>query len=323
MQTLFPEIRPYREMVLERGVHRLHVEEAGNPAGIPILLLHDGPGGGIDPIQARLLNAERFRIIQFDQRGSGRSQPQAETSENTLDDLVADIEAIRLQRGIGQWLVHGHGWGATLALAYAQRFAQCLAGVVLSGLFLGRRQDIDWAFGEGVARFFPEAWREFAAHDPGATTEALLRHYAERLATANELQQVQAARQWARWTSTVQGIHASQDLAERLQHPHIAISLARLGCHYYVNHCFLDQCPLLERLQGLDNVRAILVHGRFDVVSPIRASFEVQRRWPGSQLYIVREGSHSLRDAPMSDAVMRALSVMGEHVAGDEGPVAE
>jgi proline iminopeptidase len=323
MQTLFPELKPHREFTLERGRHRVHVEESGNSAGIPILLIHDGPGASIDPVQARLLNAERFRIIQFDQRGCGKSTPLAEIRENTLAELISDMQAIRLYLGVEQWLVCGHGWGATLALAYGQKCPEALSGLILSSIFLGRQQDICWAFGDGAANFFPDAWKEFVAQAPSHKTDDVLAHYHERLSAQNDFQQLQAGRQWARWESSVQGMHSCQDLSERLQHPHVAVSLARLSCHYLLNQCFLDERPLLQNMVTVESVRAILVHGRFEVISPQKSSYHVHKRWPSSQLYIVRDGSHSLRDSAMTDAVMRAISVMGEFVAGDEGPVAE
>ncbi|MBK8971893.1 MAG: prolyl aminopeptidase [Hahellaceae bacterium] len=323
MQALFPEIKPYRETSLTRGLHRVHVERLGNPEGIPLLILHDGPGAAIDPIQARLVDAERFHIIQFDQRGCGRSQPLAETRENTLNDLLDDIEAIRAEVGVDRWMVYGHGWGATLALAYGLKCPERVTGMVMSGLFLGRAQDIRWAFGEGASQFFPDAWKEFMSQAHSHKPEEVLADYAARLQSANELQQIQAAKQWARWEVAIQGVHPNQDLAERLQHPHVAISLAKLSCHYLQHQCFLEQTPLLTRLSALAEVSATLVHGRFDVQSPLKGAYEVHSRWPGSQLYIVRDGGHSLRDPAMTDAVMRALIAMSEKVAGDDVPAAE
>lgn len=323
MNNLYPEIRPVREYTLAvDALHGVHVEESGHPQGLPLLILHDGPGAGLDALHRRLMDAERFRIIQFDQRGCGRSTPLAETRQNTTADLVSDIEALRQHLGLDRWMLFGHGWGATLALAYATQFPEHVMGLVLSSVFLGAPDDIDWAFAAGAAAFFPDAWKEFAGGVSERTTEEVLTYYGERLGSSNELQQIQAARQWARWETTVQVVHPSQDLAERLQHPHVAISLARLSCHYLRNACFLEQ-PLLSRLDRLHDVRAILVHGRFNVVTPLRAAWTLHRQWPASELYIIRDASHSLHDPAMTDAVMRAIATLGDRLSGQDTPRAE
>lgn len=325
MQTLYPDPKVIKTRSLERGIHRIHIEESGNPAGFPVLLLHGGPGVGLDPLHRRLVDAERFWMIQFDQRGSGHSAPLAETQSNTLEDLVADIEAIRQALGIERWLVFGQGWGATVALAYARQQANDVAGMVLSGVFLGREEDLQWYFG-GAARFFPDAWGAFTEGlQEGVETgiETLLAEYEALLLSENELQRIQAARRWARWLTTVQVMHPSQALSERLQHPHVALSLARLSCHYFRHRCFLGEKPLLGSLSALADTPGIMVHGRFDVLSPLKAASLVHEEWPASELYIVREGSHSLYDQAMADASMRALDQLGARLLGDDAPAAD
>ncbi len=322
MRNLFPEPKSRKQHRLQRGaLHSVFVEESGSPEGLPLLFVHGGPGTGSDPLHARLADAERFRLIQFDQRGCGRSEPLGELKENTLQDLISDMEAIREELQIDKWMLFGHGWGATLAVAYAQQHPDRVSGMVLSSLFLGRQADIEWSLGVGAARFFPDAWEKLVEGLPEPVdTSAVLAAILSQLEDSNELRQIQAARRWAKWETTIQVVHPSQSLAEHLQHPHVAISLARLSCHYLGNACFLRENALLDKVSALSGIRAILVHGRFNVVAPLAGARALHQQWQGSELHIIREGSHSLYDPAMTDAAMRAVAAVGAEILGDGDP---
>lgn len=324
MRTLYPDLRPFDEQLLARdGGHTIYIERYGNPDGHPILIFHDGPGGGMDPVQHRMLDAERFQMICFDQRGCGRSRAARSLQNNDPDALVADAAAIAEHFKLSAHLVWGHGWGAWLALRYALAETGRLDGLVLSALTLPTLSSVKWAFAEGARCFFPDAWREFAGTDADRDTFEILAHYREQLEADNELVRMQAARRWARWITRVHSVHPSKEQSDRIQHPHVALPLARLSCHFYEQSESLPGLPEAAEIERLKDLPLILVHGRFDVVSPLRIGDRLQRQWAGSELFIVRDGSHSLYDPAFGDATIRALATMLDRVNGQEGPIVE
>ncbi|MFT4819067.1 MAG: proline iminopeptidase, partial [Marinobacter psychrophilus] len=241
MRTLFPDIKPYatHRLAVEEP-HQLYVEESGNPEGIPVLFIHGGPGAGCEDYHRRFFDAERFRIILMDQRGAGRSTPLAELANNSTDRLIADIETLREFLGIDQWLLFGGSWGSTLSLVYAQAHPQRVTGMVLRGIFLCRPEDIHWFYQNGASRVFPDYWEDYLAQIPEHERGDMVPAYYKRLTSRNELEQIQAAKAWSIWEGRCATLHPNPDVVEHFGHPRVAIALARIECHYFMNQSFLE-----------------------------------------------------------------------------------
>ncbi len=311
MLPLFPDIKPYREQSLVVGEpHVLHVEESGNPEGVPVLFLHGGPGAGCNPRGRCFFDPEEYRIVLFDQRGAGRSTPHACTDNNTLDDLIEDISQILDALGIERCMLFGGSWGATLALAFAQRRPERVLSMVLRGVFLCRQVDLDWFYRAGASRVFPEAWAQLCAAVPAQ--EDLIEAYHAVLSSGNEIERMAAARAWATWEATCSTLRPHTGYIESIGQSHNALALARLEAHYFVNKGFLRPNQLIEQAGKLAGIRAIIVHGRYDMVCPLDNAQALHDVWPDSELRIIREGGHSPFEAAMSDALVHATTDMLE-----------
>jgi len=319
MLTLYPEIRPNAEYHLAvDDIHTLYVEESGNPEGIPVLVVHGGPGAGCQESLRRYFDAERYRIILFDQRGAGRSTPLAELRGNTTQNLVADMERIRTHLGIERWLLFGGSWGSTLSLVYAQTHPERVLGLVLRGIFLCRQEDLDWFYQPGgAARVFPDYWKSFEALIPEAERANFTAAYYKRLTSENELERIQAAKTWSIWEGRCATLHPNQAVVEHFGHPHVAISLARIECHYFMNQAFLEPGQILRDAHRLSGIPGIIVHGRYDMVCPIDNAFALNEAWPGSELQIIRDAGHSASEPAIVDALVRATRQMGERFGAE------
>ena len=315
MLVLFPEIRPYAEHKLKVDApHVVHVEECGNPQGIPVLVCHGGPGSGTVPLQRRFFDPEHYRIILFDQRGCGKSTPHLETELNTTQDLIQDMEAIRKHLEIQDWIVFGGSWGATLALVYAIEYPDRVKALLLRGTFLARQQDFDWLYKEGGAsRIFPDAWAEFLKPIAASERHDLLSAYSQKLRGPDELARMSAAKTWASWEAHCSTLRPSHMLLDQLCDPHMATSIALFESYYFSNHAFLESNYILSNADKLENIPGVLVHGRYDLVCPIDAAFELQRHWPNAQLQIVRDAGHSASEPGIADALMRATRDFAVH----------
>lgn len=226
MLTLYPEIKPYaKHRLTVEEPHELYVEESGNPEGIPVLFVHGGPGGGCEGYHRRFFDAERFRIILMDQRGAGRSTPLAELAGNSTDKLVQDMETIRVFLGIDRWLLFGGSWGSTLSLVYAQQHTERVLGLVLRGIFLCRSQDVSWLYQGGASRVFPDYWQEFEAQIPESERNDMVSAYYRRLASSNELEQIQAAKAWSIWEGRCATLQPNPRVVEHFGHPMLPLRL--------------------------------------------------------------------------------------------------
>ncbi len=307
MLTLYPAIKPYARHRLEVAPpHELYLEESGNPDGIPVLYLHGGPGAACDRHSRRYFDPELYRIILLDQRGCGRSTPFAELEGNNTPALLQDLEAIRSFLGIESWVLFGGSWGATLALLYAQAHPAHTRGLVLRGVNLYRDEDIRWLYGEGARRIFPDYWEQFVQPIPEAERADLLGAYYRRLTGADELACMAAARNWAQWQGRCATLRPNQDLLDRYAEPHKAVAQARIECHYLRQRAFLDEGQLLQGMTAVAEIPAILVHGRYDMISPLESAYALQQRWPAAELHIVRDAGHSAVEAGVVDALVRA-----------------
>jgi proline iminopeptidase len=316
---LFPEIAPHRHGFLEPdGMHRIYWEESGNPAGVPVLFLHGGPGSGTSPLQRRFFDPAYYRIILLDQRGAGKSTPYAELAGNTTPHLIDDVELLRRTLDIDKWLVFGGSWGSTLALAYGEAHPEACLGFVLRGIFLCRKSEIDW-FLYGMRALFPEAWRDFAGLIPEHERGDLLAAYHARLTDPDPAVHLPAARAWGRYEAACSTLLPSEALIQNFESDAVALSLARIEAHYFQNDIFLPENSLLEELHRIRHLPAVIVQGRYDAVCPVVTADELARAWPEAFYEVIPDAGHSA----FEPGIARALVEATEAFKGMLGPAAE
>ncbi|GMU43302.1 MAG: prolyl aminopeptidase [Xanthomonadales bacterium] len=294
-RQLYPEIEPYASGMLPVGDgHEIHYEQCGNPAGKPVVFLHGGPGAGCSPKARRFFNPDKYRIVLFDQRGCGRSLPHACLEANTTWHLVADIEKLRLALGIERWQVFGGSWGSTLALAYAQTHPQRVTELVLRGIFMLRRWELEWFYQAGADALFPDAWEGFLTAIPPVERGDLMSAYHRRLTHANPAVRLEAARAWSVWEARTSFLYQDPAHIEAAAGDAFALAFARIECHYFVHGGFFDRDDqLLANAYRLRNIPAVIVQGRYDVVCPARSAFDLHQAWPEAELRIVSDAGHS------------------------------
>ena len=303
---LYPAIEPYETGVLEPAPpHRLYWEVSGNPEGRPVVFLHGGPGAGASADHRRFFDPERYRIVIFDQRGAGRSTPLGALAANTTADLVGDIELLRETLGIARWLVFGGSWGSTLALAYAQAHPERVTGLVLRGIFLGRPQEIDW-FLHGMGRFFPDVWRPFAGHLPEAERGDLLGNYYRRLTDPDPEVHLPAARAWSAYEGACSTLLPSPETVAAFADDGMALGLARIEAHYFVNRLFLADGALLDGVERIRDIPAVIVQGRYDMVCPTATADALHQAWPEADYQVIPEAGHSAMEPGIRAALVAA-----------------
>lgn len=308
---LFPAILPeYSFQLKVSDVHELYVEECGNPEGIPVVFLHGGPGASCEPVHRRYFDPEQYRIILFDQRGCGKSRPHASLQDNTTQHLIDDMEKIREHLKIDKWVLFGGSWGSTLALAYAQMHADRVLGLILRGIFLCRKQDIDWFYQKGTSRLFPDAWKEFIHPIPVAEQGNLISAYYQRLTSANELQRMAAAKAWSIWEGSTATLRPNHTVLDYFGDPHIALSIARIECHYFINNCFLEENQLLNNMHKIAHLPGFIVHGRYDVICPIDQAHALNGCWEESQLKIIPDAGHAISEDGITQALIESSKAM-------------
>ena len=308
MRSLYPEIQPYDTGTLpvdER--HTLYYEQCGNPEGKPVVLLHGGPGGGCSDKMRRFHDPEKYRIVLFDQRGSGRSTPHADLVDNTTWDLVADIEALREHLGITRWQVFGGSWGSTLALAYAQAHPSRVTELVLRGIFMLRRWELEWFYQQGASRLFPDAWSHYLEAIPDVERGDLISAYHRRLTSSDEATRLAAARAWSVWEASTSLLIPDEAFIDGHKDAHFALSFARIESHYFVHGGFFDvEDQLLRDAHRLKGIPGVIVHGRYDVVCPIQSAWDLHRAWPDSKLVISPTSGHSAFEVENASALIEA-----------------
>ena len=319
MMTLYPEIKPYQTHRLPvQAPHELYIEECGDPDGIPVLFVHGGPGSGCNKRNRCFFDPERYRIILFDQRGCGLSTPHAELANNTTQALVADIEVIREYLDIEQWVLFGGSWGSTLSLVYAQQYPQRVMGLILRGVFLCREQDVSWFYQHGASLIFPDYWEDFVHPvSPGARGDMVGAYY-QLLTGDNELARMGAAKAWSLWEAHCATLRPSHEIVEHFGDPHIALAMARIECHYFVNDAFLEPNQILKNAARLEGIPGIIVHGRYDMVCPLDNAVSLHNVWPDSSLHIVRDAGHSALEPSITDALIRATRDMARRFRPDD-----
>lgn len=316
MTDLYPDIRPYATHRLDVGDgHELHVEECGNPDGLPVVFLHGGPGGGCEPYHRRFFDPERYRIVLFDQRGCGQSTPHASLVQNTTWDLVADMERIRETLAIERWLLFGGSWGSTLALAYAQSVPERVLSMVLRGIFLCRPQEIRWFYQEGASRVFPDYWTDYQAVVEPHERHDMLAAYHRLLTGDNEIKRMAAAKAWSVWEGRTATLQPNPSVVEHFGDPRVALSMARIECHYFMNDAFLGPNQLLDDAHRLEGIPGVIVHGRYDMICPVENAWELHRAWPGSELQVIPDAGHSAAEPGITRALVAATRHFADSLA--------
>ena len=303
---LYPEIEPHESGHLDLDdTHKLYWEVSGNPQGAPAVFLHGGPGAGASPSHRRFFNPDHYRIIVFDQRGSGRSRPFAEIKDNTTQHLIEDMEVLRDHLNVDQWLVFGGSWGSSLALAYAISYPDRVASLVLRGIFLCRDRELDW-FLEGMATVFPEAHREFSDFLPEIERENVLDSFHARLTSSDPSVHAPAARAWARFEGACSTLLPNPRSVSGLESGQAALALARIEAHYFVNHMFLPDDYFFTHLDEIRHIPAVLVQGRYDMVCPVVTADELASAWPEAHYQIIPDAGHSAMEPGIRSALVAA-----------------
>lgn len=311
--TLYPEIQPFRTGRLKVSeLHEIHFEECGNPDGKPALLVHGGPGGGANALMRRYHDPAHYRIILFDQRGCGRSTPHAELEENTTWALVDDMERLRAHLGVERWQLLGGSWGSTLSLVYAETHPGRVSELILRGIFTLRRRELEWFYQEGCSWIFPEAFEEYLRPIPEAERGDMITAYYQRLTHPDRAVQLEAARAWSVWEGTTLSLLHDPARVKRFAADEYARAFARIECHYFINGGFFERDDLLiadaHKLTGLPGV---IVHGRYDVVTPVRTAWELAAAWPDADLRIVPDSGHAMTEPGIIHELVAATREFG------------
>ncbi len=302
-RELYPAIEPFAQHHIDMpGGHRIYVEECGNPDGRPVVVLHGGPGGGCSPGMRRFFDPSHYRVVLFDQRGCGRSLPNAAIEGNTTWDLIDDMERIRTHLGIEDWVLFGGSWGATLALTYGQTHPERVTHFVLRGIFMMTKAELDWFYGGGAGKFFPEEWARFSQMVPEKERGDLIAAYGRRLFDDDEVIQIKFARVWAGWESALASF---TNRSRALPSGTYSLAFARLENHYFANMGFLpEDNHLLRNMDKIKHIKAMIVQGRYDMICPPRTAYELHEAWPNSSLYISPYDGHALSEPGISQALL-------------------
>jgi proline iminopeptidase len=304
---LYPAIEPYETHRLKVSeLHELYVEESGNPAGKPVVFLHGGPGGGTSPKHRRYFDPLKYRIILFDQRGCGQSTPYAEVRENGTWELVADVERIREHLGIARWMVFGGSWGATLGLAYAEKYPQRVTELIVRGIFLLRQREVDWLYQEGASRVFPEAWEPYRDAIPAAERGDFMQAYAKRLLSEDAALNLPAAKAWSIWEGACSKLLPDEDFIASYGDEATTLAFARIECHYMLNRGWFEEAQLLRDAPNLQGIPGAIVQGRYDMVCPMESAWALAKAWPEADLVIVPDAGHSAYEPGISRALVAA-----------------
>lgn len=308
MRDLYPDIDVYDSgMLAVDARHQVYYEQCGSPDGKPVVILHGGPGAGCSAKMRRFHDPKAYRIVLFDQRGSGRSTPHADLVDNTTWDLVADIEALREHLGISRWQVFGGSWGSTLALAYAQAHPSRATELVLRGIFMLRRWELEWFYQEGASRLYPEAWDQYLQAIPDVERADLISAYHRRLTSQSEATRLAAARAWSVWEASTSLLLPDEAFIDGHKDAHFALSFARIESHYFVHGGFFDvEDQLLRDAHRLHGIPGVIVHGRYDVVCPVQNAWDLHKAWPESRLQISPHAGHSAFEPENASALVDA-----------------
>ncbi|OZG74932.1 hypothetical protein BTA51_00565 [Hahella sp. CCB-MM4] len=313
MLTPYPEITPYNSGSIEIDKdHIIHFDETGNPEGLPVFVLHDGPGGGSDPFHRRLFDAEKYRIIQYDQKGTGRSLPLGEVKGWNVSQATSDLRALIEKLGLESVSLVGFGWGARIAVDYSMAYPGQLNGMILCGYGFCDHHSVKWLLDNGAPNLFPDHFQELINRLGGGPSVPVMSAMEDMLLGANELEQIQAAKAWAKWLAKISTLHCQPHLIDQYVHPHNAITLAKFGVSVF------RELSETERSVSIvpDSIPATIVHGRYDAVTPLEVSYSLHQRSSGSELVVVRDAGHSPHDPAMADAMIRIIGQLADRLGG-------
>jgi proline iminopeptidase len=307
-RQLHPEIEPHRTGRLAvSALHEIYFEECGNPDGKPVVMVHGGPGGGSNATMRRFHDPSRYRIILFDQRGCGRSTPYACLEENTTWDLVADMERLRTHLGIARWQLCGGSWGSTLALAYAETHPEPVAELILRGIFMLRQAELKWFYQDGCSWIFPDAFEDYLRSIPLAERGDMISAYHRRLTSPDRAVQVEAARTWSIWEGTTLSLLHDPERVAKFGIPEYAVAFASIESHYFINKGFFDcDDQLIANVGKIRHISGVIIHGRYDVVTPLRSAWDLHRAWPEADLRIVPDSGHAMTEAGIVHEIVEA-----------------
>ncbi|MEL6870271.1 MAG: prolyl aminopeptidase [Pseudomonadota bacterium] len=315
-RDVYPAIEPFQSGFLEVGDgHRLYYEQSGNPNGKPVVALHGGPGGGSTPGMRRFFNPDIYRIVMFDQRGAGQSTPHASLECNTTQHLIDDIEVLREVLQIRRWQVFGGSWGSTLALAYSQAHPQRVTEIVLRGIFMLRDKEIHWFYQHGASEIFPDQWAHYLAPIPVAERGDLLTAYHKRLTSDDEATRLEAARAWSVWEGATSFLHPNESAKMSFGETKHALAMARIECHYFVNNGFMAANQLIDNVDVIRDIPAVIVQGRYDVVCPAVSAWELHEAWPQARLEIVADAGHSAFEPGNASALVTATDTFAAAIS--------
>lgn len=314
MRELYPEIEAYKTGYLKvSDLHEVYYEESGNPEGKPIVFVHGGPGGGIDAGMRRFFDPKIWRVVLFDQRGCGKSRPFSELTDNTTWHLVEDMEKIRTHLGISQWSVFGGSWGSTLALTYAITHPDKVKEMILRGIFLLRKKEIDWFYQEGASNIFPDVWEKYLEVIPEEERGDLVSAFYRRLTSSDKTERSRASKAWSIWEGSTAKLQMDPAFIERFAGDDFADAFARIECHYFVNKGFFPEDGwILKNIFKIKHIPVWIIQGRYDVVCPATSAWELHKEWPSSVLHIVPDAGHSASEPGIRSKLIEATDFFGK-----------
>ena len=312
--NLYPKIKPYDSGFMDVDEHHVYYEQCGNPDGKPAVFLHGGPGGGGSQEVRRFFNPDIYRIIVFDQRGCGRSKPHGCLENNTTWDLVSDIELLRKKLDINKWLVFGGSWGSTLSLAYAQTHPDSVSELVLRGIFLLRKEELQWFYQDGSSRIFPEAWQEFVEIIDENERDDLMGAYHRIFNSDDKAKKLAAAIAWTKWEASTISLSYNPATVEEMSDPEFALAFALIENHYFINKgWFKNENQLIENIDIIRSIPSVIVQGRYDAVCPMKTAWELSEAWPEAEMVVAPSSGHTAFEAEITDALIRATDRFGNN----------
>ena len=309
--VLYPPIEPHTTGMLQvSDVHTIAWEQSGSADGIPVVVIHGGPGGGGQPSYRQYFDPAAFNIIQFDQRGCGKSTPYAELEGNNTQASVSDLEALRAHLCLEKWHVFGGSWGSTLSLIYAQHHPERVMSLVLRGIFMCRKSELHWFYQDGASHLFPDAFEPYRNHIPTEEQSDLISAYYKRLTSDDVEVRRAAAKEWTRWEMATSRLFPDPEYLEKADDLDFAVAFARIECHYFINGIFVEEGFILKRIKAIEHIPTVIVQGRYDVVCPPRSAWELHKAMPQSRLVMVPDAGHSMGEVSIARELVAATDAL-------------
>ena len=313
---IFPEIEANEQGILKVSpLHSVYWERSGNPEGVDILIIHGGPGGGSSPTYRRYFDPYIFNIVQFDQRGCGRSIPHSELKENTTNHLIEDIEKLRQFLKIDSWHIFGGSWGSTLSLIYAIKHPRKVLSLTLRGIFLCRENELSWFYQKGASEIFPEEFDLYQSVIPENERGDLIKAFYHRLTGDDMAERAKAAYSWTRWEMTTSYLMPKKLSIQKASNDIFSDSFARIECHYFINNIFLEDNFILKNITKIKDIPLSIVQGRYDIVCPMRSAWDLKQSLPSSKLYVIDNAGHSMKEIGISKKLIELTNELGNSLS--------